>query len=64
MGPDKKLVDWEHVPAQEVFVVLETHKPVCWNCFIAESFRQSHPELVTDREWKRNELGEYTETHR
>jgi hypothetical protein len=30
--------------------VLATHRPVCWNCAVAEGFRRAHPELVTDRQ--------------
>jgi hypothetical protein len=30
-------------------VVLETHLAVCWNCYIAQSFRLNHPEMVVYR---------------
>jgi hypothetical protein len=29
--------------------VLSDHKPVCWDCDVAERFRRRHPELVTER---------------
>jgi len=44
-----KTVQWTAVPAQTLPDVLQTHKPVCWQCHVHESFRQEHPELVTDR---------------
>jgi hypothetical protein len=47
--PDGKIVGWEGFRAEQVLAVLATHKPVCWDCQVAESFRREHPELVTDR---------------
>lgn len=44
-----KLIPWPEVPAQTLPVVLSTHQPVCWQCYVHESFRRDHPELVTDR---------------
>jgi hypothetical protein len=32
--------------------VLETHRPVCWNCYIAQFFRHEHPDLVVYRPWQ------------
>jgi hypothetical protein len=32
--------------------VLETHSPVCWDCHIAQEFRQDHPDLVVFRPWR------------
>ncbi len=53
MNPQQITTDWSHVPAQELYGILETHVPVCWNCHIAMTFRREYPELVTDRPWKR-----------
>lgn len=50
------LVEWTYVPAERLTEILQTHQPVCWNCFIAENFRRQHPELVVDRPWKRRHL--------
>lgn len=52
-NPQGKLVDWANVPAETLNEILQTHQPVCWNCFIAEGFRRQYPELVVDRPWKR-----------
>ena len=43
------IVAWDAFRAEQVVDVLATHKPVCWDCRVAESFRREHPELVTDR---------------
>ncbi len=29
--------------------VSETHRPLCWNCYFAESFRREFPDLPVDR---------------
>ena len=50
---DLKTVQWTQVPIEQLPELLDTHRPVCWDCHIAESFHREHPELVTDRPWKR-----------
>jgi hypothetical protein len=47
--PDGALVAWDTFRPEQVLDVLATHKPVCWDCRVAENFRREHPELVTDR---------------
>jgi hypothetical protein len=49
LDPDYKTVSWGDVPPEKLPEVFRTHKPVCWSCHIAETFRREHPELVTDR---------------
>lgn len=46
---ERKTIQWSEVPAEKLQEVLRTHKPVCWSCHIAETFRREHPELVVDR---------------
>lgn len=48
-NPSGKLVAWKDVLLDDVRNVLETHRPVCWNCYIAQSFRVDHPDLVVFR---------------
>lgn len=48
-SPEKQLVEWRDVQIEKVFDVMKTHRPVCWNCFVAESFRRDFPQLVVDR---------------
>jgi hypothetical protein len=56
ISPEGRIVEWLEVPVETLPQVLTTHKPVCWNCLIAETFRRQYPELVVDRHrpWKRN----------
>jgi hypothetical protein len=49
LAADGRIVAWNEFEAEQVVDVLATHKPVCWDCKVAESFRRGHPELVTDR---------------
>jgi hypothetical protein len=46
------LVRWNEVSVENISMVLETHLPVCWNCYIAQSFRDEHPDLVVYRPWQ------------
>lgn len=41
-------LSWSDVDAGHLDEVLRTHKPVCFDCHVAETFRQTHPELVLD----------------
>jgi hypothetical protein len=49
LAPDGKTLEWSAVQAEKLPEVLTTHKPVCWNCHVAETLRRQHPELVIDR---------------
>lgn len=51
MSPEGKTLEWSEIRAENIPAVLATHRPVCWNCHIAETFRYLHPELVVDRKW-------------
>ena len=44
-----KTVQWNEIPTEKLQEALTTHRPVCWSCHIAETFREEHPELVVDR---------------
>lgn len=48
-SPDGKLLSWNEVNLDKLRNVLETHAPVCWDCYIAQRFRLDHPELVVFR---------------
>ena len=52
LTPDGKTIEWDEVKPEELPRVLATHWRVCWNCHIAQSFRQQHPERVVDNPWK------------
>ncbi len=49
LTPDRRTVEWDEVPPETLRQVLDTHQRVCWNCHIANSFRERFPGLVTDR---------------
>jgi hypothetical protein len=49
VSPEGVLVDWTGFRAEQVIDVLAKHKPVCWNCRVAEGFRREHPDLVVER---------------
>lgn len=51
-GPEGEIVQWGDVRPEELPQVLATHRPVCWDCAIAGSLRDEHPELVTVRPWR------------
>ena len=57
-NPAGKLVTWGEVPVENIREVLETHLPVCWNCFIAQDFRLDHPDLVVYRPWRNSIHGD------
>ena len=35
----------------ELLKLLDTHKPVCWDCATIETFRRNKPDWVIDREF-------------
>jgi hypothetical protein len=41
--------EWTEVPAERLQELFRTSDPVCWDCHIAETFRRTYPQLVTDR---------------
>ncbi len=47
---DHNTVEWKDVSPQHLLQVFSTHRPVCWNCHVAQTFRHLHPQLVVDRE--------------
>jgi len=49
LAPDFKTSEWSNVSPQELPRIFSTHQPVCWNCHVTETFRRTHPGLVTDR---------------
>lgn len=44
---------WQDVAPETLPAVLSTHTPVCFDCYVAETFRREHPELVLDNPWRR-----------
>lgn len=52
LGSEGRTLEWSEIPAEGIPQALTTHRPVYWNCHIAETFRREHPELVVDRPWR------------
>lgn len=52
LSPEGKLVDWSEVVMKDLQIVLNDHKPVCWDCNIAQSFVRDHSESVVYRPWR------------
>ena len=49
MNPRNETVEWRDLRAETVTEAMETHRPVCWDCHIAETFRRKYPDLVVER---------------
>jgi hypothetical protein len=49
MGPDHKTIEWDQLQPEQLPEIFSTHKPVCWNCHVSETFRQTHGDLVVER---------------
>lgn len=41
--------EWNAMRSEDLPQIFATHKPVCWNCHLAATFRGRYSELVTDR---------------
>ena len=59
LSPERIAKQWNEIPAEKLPEVFETHLPVCWNCYIAETFRRQIAERVLDPGWERGAGGEY-----
>jgi hypothetical protein len=59
LSPERVAKQWNEIPAEQLPEVFQTHLPVCWNCYIAETFRRKNAERVLDRNWERGVGGEY-----
>jgi hypothetical protein len=50
--PEGKLLEWSEVDIDDLRTVMNTNTPVCWDCYIAQSFIREHPEAVVYRPWQ------------
>lgn len=57
LSPAGRLLSWNEINVDMLRNVLETHSPVCWDCYIAQEFRLDHPDLVVYRPWLNNNSG-------
>lgn len=49
MTPDRKTIEWDEIPPETLPAVLATHPKICWNCYVAKTFHDQFPGLVTER---------------
>jgi hypothetical protein len=56
-SPEGALVRWSEVSVENLSTVLNTHLPVCSDCYIVQSFRRDHPDLVVYRPWRHDITG-------
>ncbi len=49
LNTEGRTVEWTRVPADTIPAVLESHRPVCWNCHIVQTFCHEHPDMVVNR---------------
>jgi len=59
LTPERLCVPWNELPPEKLPEVFQTHLPVCWDCYIAETFRRQNPNRVVERKWDRGAGGEY-----
>jgi hypothetical protein len=50
-SPEGRTLFWDEIAAKDLPGILETHQPVCFDCLIAESFRERFPDRVVDDPW-------------
>jgi len=43
LTPDRRAIEWRSVRPVDLPGVLATHKPVCWNCLVAQASREQFP---------------------
>lgn len=45
------LLEWRKVELRELGETMASSLPVCWDCYITQSFKREHPDLVVYRPW-------------
>jgi len=59
LSPERIAKQWNEIPPEQLPGIFQTHLPVCWNCYIAETYRRQNPDRVLNRSWERGAGGEY-----
>lgn len=60
LSPERIATQWNEVAPEQLPKIFETYLPVCWNCYIAETYRRQNPDRVLNRTWELGVGGEYT----
>lgn len=47
-APDGRTIEWRDVRPETMYQMMATHAPICWDCHVAETFRNQRPDLVLD----------------
>jgi hypothetical protein len=47
-APDGNVFSWEDVASEDLPEILATHRPLCFNCLVAETFRRRFPDRVVE----------------
>lgn len=50
---DGHVHDFYAIDAQVLVSTLDDYEPVCFDCLVAEQFRQQHPEMVVDNKYNK-----------
>jgi len=50
LAPDGAAFEWSELAPETLPRVFATCRPLCWNCYLAESFRREFPALPVDRQ--------------
>ncbi len=50
LSPERKAFEWSEIAPEKLPSVFATWQPLCWNCYLAETFRSEFPALPVDRE--------------
>jgi hypothetical protein len=48
LTPDRRTVEWEDVPPENLALVLATHQRVCWRCHVVNAWREKFPGFRAD----------------
>ncbi len=49
LSSDGSAFEWSEIAPETLPRVFESCRPLCWNCYLAESFRREFPSLPVDR---------------
>jgi hypothetical protein len=43
---------WPDIAPEQLPAVLAAQQPICFDCYVATTFRREHPDLVVDNPWR------------
>jgi hypothetical protein len=51
LTPEGRPLSWAEIPAEELPAAMAAYRPICSDCYLAESFRDHFPDRVIDDPW-------------